>query len=227
MVAGKRTAAETDSASGPSDLGLSYLGVGIFVLALAGLSYLMRRVVPIGQAVWEFPTLGYLPQYLTFYIIGAIAYRRNWLRTVPDAMGLVGLVAALVATVILFPLAFSGRLFSLELTAEMTTAMGGGHWRSAVYALWDSIFAVGMVLGAIVVFRRFFDKQSQFGAFLARHSYAVYILHIPVIVFLAWALRGLALPALLKFVVASAVIVPASFVVAFLVRKIPGLSRVL
>jgi peptidoglycan/LPS O-acetylase OafA/YrhL len=109
----------------------------------------------------------------------------------------------------------------------MTTAMGGGHWRSAVYALWDSIFAVGMVLGAIVVFRRFLDRESRFGAFLAQNSYAVYILHIPVIVFLAWALRGLALPALLKFVVASVVIVPVCYLVAVLARKVPGLSRVL
>ncbi|MHC4121554.1 MAG: acyltransferase family protein, partial [Planctomycetota bacterium] len=62
---------------------------------------------------------------------------------------------------------------------------------------------------------------------LAQHSYAVYILHIPVVVFLAWALAGLALPALLKFLVASAVIVPACFAVAYLVRKIPGVSKIL
>jgi peptidoglycan/LPS O-acetylase OafA/YrhL len=232
MLTGKRTASSTSEPSetreqGPSHLGPSYLGTGIFVLALAGVSYLLRRAIPIGQAVWEFLTLAYLPQYLSLFVAGIVAYRRNWFRTVSNSMGVVGLVAALVATVVLFPLAFSGRLFSLELTEAMTLAMGGGHWRSAVYALWDSIFAVGLCLGSITVFRRFLDRESRFGRFLARQSYAVYILHIPVIVFLAWALRGLALPALLKFVVASVVIVPASFVVAALVRKIPGLSRIL
>jgi peptidoglycan/LPS O-acetylase OafA/YrhL len=211
----------------PGERGPSTLGIGIFVLALAGVSYLVRTVVPIGEAVWEFPTLAYLPQYLSFFVVGAVAYRRNWFRTLPDSMGIAGLVAALVALVVLFPLAFSGRLFSLELTAEMTRAMGNGHWRSAVYALWDAIFAVGMVLGLIAVFRRFFNRESRLGTWLARQSYAVYILHIPVVVFLAWALRGLALPALSKFVVASAVIVPACFLVAYIVRRIPGVSRVL
>jgi len=224
MLVGKRTSTAAADASAPGKREPGYLGIGLFVLALAGASYLMRMFVPIGQAVWEFPTLGYLPQYLGFFIVGTVAYRRNWFRTVSNSMGVVGLVAALIASLVLFPLAFSGRLFSLELTEAMTVAMGGGHWRSAVYALWDSIFAVGMVLGAITVFRRFFDVKSRFGSFLARQSYAVYVLHIPVVVFLAWALRGLALPALQKFVVASAIIVPASFVVAAIVRLIPGVA---
>jgi hypothetical protein len=207
--------------------GPSYLGVGLFVLALAGASYLMRMAVPIGKSVWEFPTLAYLPQYLSFFVVGIVASRRDWFRTIPGSMGIVGLVAALVALVVLFPLGFSGRWFSFELTAEMPNSMGNGHWQSAVYALWDSIFAVGLCLGSITIFRRFANVESRFGAFLARHSYAVYILHIPVIVFLAWALRGIALPGLIKFGVAAVVIVPACFVVAFIVRKVPGLSRVL
>jgi hypothetical protein len=222
MLTGNQISSSTDEPSQPS-----YLGMGVWVLALAGISYLIRMVIPIGQAVWEFPTLAYLPQYLGFFVVGTVAYRRNWFRTVPSSMGIVGLVAALISSVVLFPLAFSGRLFSLELTEAMTSAMGNGHWRSAVYALWDSIFAVGLCLGAITVFRRFFNAESRFGRFLAQHSYAVYVIHIPVIVFLAWTLRGMALPSLLKFVVASVVIVPACFVVAAIVREVPGLSRVL
>jgi len=131
-----------------------------------------------------------------------------------------------VAAVLLFPLAFGGRLFSLDLAA-LTNAFGNGHWQSAVYALWDSIFAVGMCLGLITLFHRFLDGQGRFGSFLSRHSYAVYVIHIPIVVVVAYALRGIELAPLLKFGMASLIGVPASFAVAYVVRKIPLASRVL
>jgi glucan biosynthesis protein C len=205
----------------------SYLGIGILVLALAGVSYLARIVVPIGKSVWEFPTLAYLPQYLGFFVVGTVASRHNWFRTVPVSMGIVGLVAALVAGVVLFPLAFSGNLFSLELTPALENAWGNGHWRSAVYALWDSTFAVGMCLGAIALFRRFLNGKGRFGRFLSQQSYALYVTHIPVLVVVAWALSGIKLTPLLKFGLAAVVAVPTCFVVAYVVRRIPLASRVL
>jgi surface polysaccharide O-acyltransferase-like enzyme len=141
-------------------------------------------------------------------------------------MGVVGIVRAVVAGVLLFPLAFSGRLFSLELT-EPALFVGNGHWQSAVYALWDSIFAVGMCLGLIPLFRRFFNGQGRFGRFLSQHSYAVYVIHIPMVVFIAIALKGIHLEPLLKFGMAAVIAVPTCFAVAFIIRKIPFASRVL
>ena len=126
-----------------------YLAIGIFILALTMVSYLLRIVVPLGTTipVLQFPTLAYLPQYLSFFIFGIIAYRRNWFRTIPVSMGYVGFGMALVAAVLLYPLALSGRMFSLKLTVVSGNFIGNGWWNSAVYALWDSIFSVGMCLG--------------------------------------------------------------------------------
>ena len=84
-----------------------------------------------------------------------------------------------------------------------------------------------MCLGFITLFRRFFSEESRFGRFLSQHSYAVYVIHIPMIVFLAYALRGIALGNILKFGLASVIVVPTCFAVAYIVRKIPGVSRVL
>jgi ABC-type Na+ efflux pump permease subunit len=221
MLTGNRTSSSTrESAPG-------YLGTGIFVLALAVAGYLMRMVVPIDQSVGDFPTLAYLPQYLGFFVIGTVASRRNWFRTLPGSMGVVGLTAALAAGVVLFPLAFSGRLLSLEITPALEQAWGSGHWRSAVYALFDAIFGVGLCLGAIVFFRRFFERQGGFGRFLSEQSYAVYVIHIPLIVVVAYLLRGVTIAPLAKVGLASAITVPVCFLVAYLVRKIPLVSKVL
>ena len=222
----------TSSASQSSTPG--YLGIVIFVLALALVSYLARIIVPLGKPVslfvyfLSFPTIAYLPQYLLFFIVGTVAYRRDWFRTTPGSMGIVGFVTALVATVILFPLAFSGQMFSLQFTPEIfTNLQGNGTWQSAAYALWDSIFAVGMFLAALTFFRRFFNQDSKFGRFLAQQSYAVYLIHIPIVVFIGVALKGLQLGALLKFSIVAIIAVPVCFVVAYVLRKIPGVSKVI
>ncbi len=222
-----RTSSSTSTSSHPN-----YLSIGVFILALALVSYLFRNIVALGESVnlfvdfLSFPTIAYLPQYLSFFVVGIVASRFDWFRTIPNSMGVVGFAAAALAGVILFPLAFSGQLFSLELTEALDNAMGNGHWQSAVYALWDSIFSVGLCLGLITLFRRFFNGRARFGTFLSQQSYTVYIIHIPIIVFLAYALREIDLASLLKFGLAAVIIVPICFAVAYIVRKIPFASRV-
>lgn len=222
MLVSNRTSSTTSESSTPS-----YLGIGIFILALALVSYLVRIYIPLGKSLFDFPTLAYLPQYLSFFALGIVASRHDWFRTIPSSMGVVGFVTAVVATVILFPLAFSGQWLSLELSPALDNAMGNGQWQSAAYTLWDSIFAVGMCLAAITFFRRFFSGESKLGNFLAQQSYAVYLIHIPIIVILAYALREIALGSVLKFGVVAIIVVPTCFAVAYLIRRIPGVSRIL
>lgn len=198
--------------------GHPFRAIGIFVLALAVASYLVRIALPLGLAVpvVGFPSLAYLPQYLSFFVLGIIAYRQDWLQRLPGTVGKWGLGVAAVATVVLFPVALSGK----------DAFLGRGTWESGVYALWDSVFSVGVCLGLITIFRRFFNHPSGLGRFLSRHAFTVYVVHPPVIVLLALALRGIHLQQLLKFGLAALLGVPLCFAVAFLVRKIPFASRV-
>jgi peptidoglycan/LPS O-acetylase OafA/YrhL len=204
-----------------------YLGIGIFVLALAGVSYLWRMVFPLGESFYQFPTLAYLPQYVSFFVVGIVASRRDWFQNLSGSLGVAGFVAAILAGVTLFPLAFSGQIFSLELSAALDDAMGNGYWQSAVYALWDSIFVVGICLGMITFFRRFFNRRNWFGSYLAQQSYAVYIIHIPIVVFITYGIRGIMVDPIIKFGLASLIILPVCFAVAAFVRKIPGVKKVL
>ncbi|MBU0490584.1 MAG: acyltransferase family protein [Chloroflexi bacterium] len=228
MLTRNRASSSTSDSTPPS-----YLRMGIFILALALVSYLVRIIVPLGQEislfgdVLSFPTIAYLPQYLGFFVIGIVASRHDWFRTWSRSTGIVGLMMAAVATVALFPIALISLLIAIENAAQQIPPFGYGTWQSAVYALWDSTFAVGMCLGLITLFRRFFNGESRFGRFLSQHSYAVYVFHIPIVVWLAYALRDIELAPLLKFGLAAIIIVPTCFAVAYIVRKIPGVSRIL
>jgi peptidoglycan/LPS O-acetylase OafA/YrhL len=195
-----------------------YRAIAAFILVLALTSYLIRIVIPIGEFVAGFPTLSYLPQYVSFFIIGIVAVRHNWLRNVPKSMGRAGFALVLVATIIVFPIAISG---------GATNVAGYGSWQSAVYAVWDSTVAVGMSLGLITLFRDRFNWSGSFTRFLQRHSYTVYVIQAPIIVFVVVALMGLSLEHLLKFGLAAVITVPLCFAAAYLVLKIPFASRVL
>lgn len=206
--------------------------IGGFIVGLAAVSYGVRFIVPLGEEVrlgfafLNFPTIAYLPQYLGFFILGVVAFRRGWLARLPDAAGLAGLAAAVVVGVVLLPLALTGQWFVVAF-AEGAPFVGGGHWRSAVYAVWDSVTVVGLCLALVVGFRRFLAVPGRFGRFVAAQSYAVYILHSLVIVAVAFLLRGLDVPALMKFAVVAVIVVPVCFAVAYGVRKLPSVARVL
>jgi glucan biosynthesis protein C len=194
-----------------------YRTVGLFILVLALVSYLIRIVLPLGKGLLGFPSLAYLPQYLSFFVLGVLGARRKWLQIVPGSMGKVGFGAALGVTVVLLPLAFSGK----------TNFLGGGSWQSAAYTLWDSTFAVGMCLALTTLFRRFLNRQGRLGRLLVPSAFTVYIIHCPVIVLLALALRGVELEHLLKFGLAALLGVPLCFALAYLILRLPFASRVL
>ncbi len=98
---------------------------------------------------------------------------------------------------------------------------GGLHWQAALYALWEAVFCVGMIVGLLAVFRRRFGHQGLLGRFLSQQAYAVYIIHAPLLVGVAYALRDVEVFPLFKFVLATAVAIPLCFGAASLVRRLP------
>lgn len=197
---------------------LTFPKVALFMLALAAASYLLRIAIPYGIPVLEFPSLGYLTQYLSFFVIGMLAYKRDWLRTVSGSLGKIGFVLAVLASVVLLPVALIG---------PGSAWIGHGSWKSAVFALWDSIFAVGMSLALITFFRRFLDGGQKLGRVLSQHSFTVYVIHAPILAFLALALRGLQIQQPLKFCLAVIVYLPLCFGIAWLIRKVPYAKKIL
>jgi hypothetical protein len=205
-----------------------YPAIGGLVVALAAAGIAMRLWIPVGKEWFGFPSLGYLPQYLSFFVLGVIAHRRSWFQTLSIVKGWAGLAMAVAATVLLFPYAFSGKMFSIELTDSLGNAYGDSwHWQGAAYALWDAALVVGLSLFLIVIGRGVFNRQGRFGRFLAQQSYAVYVVHIPIVVFLAVLLRDVEMEHLLKVGLAAAIAVPLCFGIAGAVRRIPGASKVL
>jgi glucan biosynthesis protein C len=202
-----------------------YRTIIMFILLLAATSYLIRIILPLGQYMLFFPTLAYLPEYLSFFIIGIIAARGDWLRKMPGSMAKRFFIIALIASFTLFPLALLGTITNLFGGGSL---VGNGSLWSGVYALWESTYAVGVSVFLIAFFRRFFNSRGKLWQFLSQHSYTVYLIHIIIIVTLAGVVLSLiSMEPLLKFCLAGVIAIPLCWGAAYLVRKIPFADRIL
>ncbi|GGS92294.1 acyltransferase [Nonomuraea spiralis] len=192
---------------------LTLKGVVLFTAGLAAVTVLWRIPVPQGTyvPVLGLPTPYFLPQYAAMFVAGLAAFRRGWFEALPRRAGTAGFVATGVASLVLLPL------------SGMTT----GLVSSAVMALWESVVAVGMIVGLAVLFRERFDRQGPRGRFLSEHAYAVYVIHPLVLVAVAWAVKGLHAAAIVKFVLVLALSLPLCWALAYAVRSLPGARRVL
>jgi hypothetical protein len=181
--------------------------------------------VPINLNVLGFPSFFDLPQYLSFFIMGTVAARGDWLRKVPSSTASRVFDIALIATITLLPLAAIGTEMS---SLGWDSLFGYGSLSSAFYALWDSTFAVGMSMFAIALFRRHFNSPGKVWKFLSRHFYTAFILQAPIIVTItAVLLSSIHIESLLKFVLAAVIVLPLLWAVAYLVGKIPFADKVL
>ena len=193
----------------------------LFVVCLAVVSYLVRIVFPISHAWLNFPSLAYLPQYASFFVLGTLAYRGDWLRAIPEKFGRNGFVIAVVSIILM--------LFSMSARYGSGSAfLGSGTLQSGTYALFDSIFSVALSLSLLAIFRRRYNHQKGFGKALQKSCFTVYVIHCPVIVMLAaFVLHGLQLAPLLKFGLAAVIGVPLCFAVAYLIGKLPYANRII
>ena len=137
---------------------------------------------------WVFQPLnlsvGYLPQYLSLFILGLIAYRRNWFFELSPRMGrdwsLAALIASLAFAVLVIPFLMgdAGRA-GTQLGPSMA---GGFHWLAFGYALWESFVVVGVCIGLLVLFRDRWNRQGRLAKGLAANVYTVYLIHPLVLV---------------------------------------------
>ena len=113
------------------------------------------------------------------------------------------------------------------MTETVYLFFGGFNWQTAFFAFWEQAFAVSVSIGLIVWFREKWNFQSRLAKTLSDNSYAAYVLQTPIIIGLGLGLASIEMPLALKFLTVAPIGVALCFVIAYLVRKIPRVNRVL
>ncbi len=185
-----------------------------FALALAVTSGVVRIWYPIDRWVYLLGLIrtapADVPRDVSFFILGALAYRRQWFQRFPSRAGRAWLAVGL---------GLAALMYIYQLWLDRFLPLDGIAW-GIVYDNWESFLCFGMCFGLVVLFRDRLNFQTPLSKALAQGQYATYVFHVPIVLGVQFLVLGLALPPLVKFGVVSAVAVPLAFLAGYAARKI-------
>jgi glucan biosynthesis protein C len=198
--------------------------IALFALLLGVAGFLVRLAFPMDGYTFGPLNLqfGFFAQYIALFVLGLIAYRRNWLVGLPDKTGRLWLRIAVALILLWAPMMVVNGAIN-----EDQSFKGGANWQALLYAVWESFLCLSMCIGLIYAFRRHLNQTGKISSFLVAGAYTAYIIHTPLITYLASAVRGVMLYPLLKFALVAPVAVLLCFGLSSLIRKIPYADRVL
>jgi len=195
----------------------------LFALLLGLGTFAVRLVQPIGTNVLNMQ-LCFFVQYVAFFMAGLHAARNGWLLPLASSAcaRTAGWLALIGGPVLLLTLIVVG-----SRSAPLGVFLGGWHWQTFGVAVWEQLSGVGLSLGLLALFLRRFNLENGTLRWLADRSFAVYVLHAPIIIALAMLFR--ALPQNMYGLAALLTVtgLVASYVMADLARRLPGLRAIL
>ncbi|TDF97957.1 acyltransferase family protein [Paenibacillus piri] len=196
--------------------------VACYVVTVTAANFIVRLVYPVGTEVLNLQ-LAYFPAYIGLFMAGIAAYRGNWLQQLTaDAARKWKWTA-----IILIVLMIAGMALGGAMEGDISLFMGGMHWQAAFYSIIDPLMGLGISYALLVWFReRWNGPANRLTGWLAANAFLVYIIHAFFVTYTAFALRFLAWSPIVKFVLVGCAAVMLSYTAASLIRRIPGVKKV-
>jgi fucose 4-O-acetylase-like acetyltransferase len=193
-----------------------------YVLVLTIGTAVVRIWYPIDRWVTllVFPAeVAHLPQYVSLFVIGMMAYRGDWLQKLPTATGMIWLWIGLTA---------AGGRYAYSL-------LDGREWlplflttSGLFWSLWEALICVGLCVGLLVLFRERDNGQSgKLLWLMAGAAYTAYIIHLLVVIGIQFGLDAVTLTPFTKFILVTLLGTILSFGIGHLVRQLPGAKNIL
>jgi peptidoglycan/LPS O-acetylase OafA/YrhL len=189
-------------------------GVMMGLIVIMGIALaIWRQFVPDGTywPIVGLPSPAFLPQYALMFAAGVLGARRRWLERMPGSLGWVGLGLSVLAVLVFGPMIMSG---------DPSLAATGGGFAMA-------ILGVGISTALLMLFRRVAPGTGPIRRFGAANAFTVYVIHPVVLVAIALIFQGLVAPAIVKFAVLLILSVPACWLLASLLRRIPVVAKIM
>ena len=198
----------------------------VFVIVLIGLiTGLVRVTYPIGRWVDHLNLqLAHFPQYITTLILGVVAWHRGWLDTITFEQGVKWFVFANLFILVVFgPMFVAGG----AATGVLDPFMGGWHWQSFAYSLYEQVVGISLMIGLIGIFKGLANKSGRLIRALSDSTYTAYIIHIVPVLIVPWIFKDWQFPLLPKFMVLALPTLTVTFAASWMIRRLPFASRVL
>ena len=161
--------------------------------------------------------------YIFGFIVGVLAYRGKWFDNLSHQQarfwGKIALVNTISLPVIILLVVGGG--------GSIDAFLGGVTLQSLLNAIWESISYLSIVIWLLDFFKTRFNKENRLFEWMAPNVFAAYIFHPVVIIAVMIPLLHVSIPSVAKFFIVSIISVTLSFLVSYLVKKIPYADRIL
>jgi surface polysaccharide O-acyltransferase-like enzyme len=194
----------------------------VFISVLSAVTFLVRIWFPIDTWIFSVQP-AHMARYLFSFIIGILAYRRDWFSNLSKSQASIWKKIAIINFLVL-PVAI---VLATGGDGSIDVFLGGLTWQSLFNSTWESISFTSIVISLLHIFKIRFNEQGSILHWMAPNVFGAYIFHQIVIVTVMIPLLGVAWSSVLKFVVVSLISVPFSFLVSSLIRKIPYVTRII
>ncbi|GAA4397327.1 acyltransferase [Fodinibacter luteus] len=198
--------------------------LALVAAVVAPASFVVRLIWPYGSEAgfsdlnfWEWPAC------LAVFLLGTVAADRGWAAAVPTA-----LVRRSRTVTLLGVVAMAVLMAVVGLRDSVEEALGGASWAAGAFAAIDAVLTVFGSVWLLGVAQHRLDRRWRHGPWLSRSAYGAFMLQTPFLLGFAVALRPVGVPAEVKALLVAAAAVACSFAAAwFLIRRVPGMARVL
>jgi len=194
-------------------------GIALFAVVLGLTTFIVRIWAPFGKIFepWN-QELAHYPQYISMFAVGALAFRREWLKKFTDSQarfwGRVSLACVLTLPLIV--------IAAGVLTGELDErGAGGWNWISFLYCMWEGFVCPSFSIVTLAWFRKRFDHQGWLAKRMADATFTAYVLHPGVIIPLTLLVSGISMNLGLKFVLVAPIAVALTYVVSYYFRRLP------
>lgn len=170
-----------------------------------------------GLNLWEYP------QMVALFALGVLAAENRWF----DHGLSPGLRRSCQRAAILSLLATVALAVAVTLMDDADPFLGGLHVQATLIPIIESTIAVSMSFFVVDWFRRRWTGSTPLVRRAGQASFAAYLVHAPITILLAAALRGVDVPAEVKFLAVFAVTVAASFTIGWLLTHARAGTRIL
>ncbi len=188
----------------------------LFATVLGIISYLVRIFFPIG---WVLHPLGFqlahFPQYISLFFLGIVAFRNQWMNHIPYKTGKRWLVIALVLVMIILP------LMLLFLNGQFDKVMGNGTWQSFVVAVWEQLTGISIIVALSGIAKYRWNYTTPLWQGMSRAAFATYIFHPLIVISATLFLLSWQIDPAIKLLIAVPCTITFSFVLGWLITKLP------
>ncbi len=184
-----------------------------FSLLIMIISALVRIPYPIDKWIG---LLGFIqvafadvPRDLGWFIMGVLAYRKNWVERFPAKSGYIWLGVGIGLSI----------LYSV--TAWFKVFPG------PLFVLWETFLCTGFCIGFMILFREKINGSNALSVEMGLCTYGVYLFHVPILIIFQYMFAHVPAGPLVKFICVSVIATVVTFAFTAVLRRLPLAREIL